>query len=158
MPFKDYNRLRPNVTQKRFNYLLSCLRFIIEQMFGKLKMRFPQLRWLNMEVLFAPKVAAACCVLHNFLLDRAAPNELELVRRDDSELALPELADGSGGVTLEDLAVPVNVDLANADPRSRAAGLRQLKEMMDKARVHEVLRFIRARDPETRREYARPPR
>lgn len=154
VPYKeDYGELFD--FQKRFNYLHSCLRIIIEMTFGKLKMRFPQLRNLNMDVLFGPDVVTACCVLHNFLLDsEALQDQLEPTDQEDNEPIMHELEDGGGGVGLGAMDAEDEVDAE--DPRSRAAGLRRLNDMLAIARVDQPLVFREVADPRSGIVYQRP--
>ncbi|KAG7254514.1 hypothetical protein CRUP_004627 [Coryphaenoides rupestris] len=56
--------------EARFNKHHAQARSIIERTFGMLKTRWRAifLRALGIQTLFAPKVIAACCILHNLCL------------------------------------------------------------------------------------------
>lgn len=56
--------------QKRFNYMLSSARILIELSFGQLKGRWRCLNKKNeSHIDFMPLIVACCCVLHNFCID-----------------------------------------------------------------------------------------
>lgn len=63
--FRDNGNL--TAEQRRFNYLHSKTRIVIEHTFGILKSRWRILKYINVNtVQKAVKVIAACCILHNF--------------------------------------------------------------------------------------------
>ena len=55
-----------NVDKIRFDMQMNAGRVLVENAFGLLKGRWRILKRANCSVLRLPKVAAACCVLHNF--------------------------------------------------------------------------------------------
>ncbi|XP_071177496.1 putative nuclease HARBI1 [Mytilus edulis] len=62
-PFKDYGNLNSN--QKRYNFVHSSTRMMIEHAFGALKGRFRRLKYIDMlDLNKAVKVSLSCCVLH----------------------------------------------------------------------------------------------
>ncbi|XP_050337927.1 uncharacterized protein LOC126764177 [Bactrocera neohumeralis] len=68
VPYKDNGYLTQE--QKRFNYVLSSTRVIIEQAFGILKKKFRILNYLEIQnLILAKHIIMACMVLHNFIID-----------------------------------------------------------------------------------------
>ncbi|CAC5422456.1 unnamed protein product [Mytilus coruscus] len=66
-PFKDYGNLNRN--QKRYNFVHSSTRMMIEHAFGALKGRFHRLKFIDMlDLNKAVKVAFICYVLHELCL------------------------------------------------------------------------------------------
>ncbi|XP_018577163.1 protein ALP1-like [Anoplophora glabripennis] len=66
-PYRDNRNL--TVEQRRFNYLHSKTRIVIEHTFGILKSRWRILKYINVNTVEkAVKIIVACCVLHNFCL------------------------------------------------------------------------------------------
>lgn len=62
-PFKEFGNLSRN--QKRYNFLHSSTRMMIEIEFGALKGRFRRHKFLDMlDMKKADKVSLSCCVLH----------------------------------------------------------------------------------------------
>ena len=60
------NNGRLSQQQKHFNYRLSRARVVVEHCYGRLKGRWRcLLKRLDVDVNYASKVVAACCVLHN---------------------------------------------------------------------------------------------
>ncbi len=97
--------------QKRFNFLLSSARILIEMTFGQLKGRWRCLNKKNeSHIDNMPLIVACCCVLHNFCIDhedqfRREPLELpEAFERFEMMEPLP------GGVRPEQQENHVNID------------------------------------------------
>ena len=58
----------PSLTaqEKKFNYVLSRARVVVEIAFGRLKARWRKLaKQIDMHIDNVPHILAACCVLHN---------------------------------------------------------------------------------------------
>ncbi|KAH7937284.1 hypothetical protein HPB49_010077 [Dermacentor silvarum] len=67
-PIRDYGSL--HASDKAFNTKLSSTRVLIENAFGELKGRFPQLQRLDLTAVDnVTKFILACCVLHNICID-----------------------------------------------------------------------------------------
>lgn len=65
--FRDNGHL--TVQQRQYNNKLAGIRSSIERTFGLLKNKFLRLRYIDMNIIEEiPVVVAACCVLHNFVI------------------------------------------------------------------------------------------
>jgi len=81
VPFRDNGHLTEK--EKKYNYVFSANRCVIERAFALLKGKFRRLKYLDVNDLsFVPSVVIACCVLHNFILQ----SERDTVMLDDIEL------------------------------------------------------------------------
>ena len=68
VPFRDNGNLTPQ--QRRFNFIHSSTRMVIERAFSLLKGRFRRLKYLDMSRIHEiPIVIIATCTLHNICLD-----------------------------------------------------------------------------------------
>lgn len=66
-PYRDNGNL--TAQQKRYNYIHSSTRTVIERAFGLLKGRFRRLHFIEVKKLqTACGIMLACCILHNFCL------------------------------------------------------------------------------------------
>ena len=73
-PFKDHGNLTPQ--QRRFNFIHSSTRMVIERAFSLLKGRFRRLKYLDMRrIQDIPTVIIVACTLHNICLDSGDPYE-----------------------------------------------------------------------------------
>lgn len=64
-PFKEPELI--SQARRRYNKCVSSMRVCVENAFGRLKSRFPVLRWYNMDVNSAEAVIKSCVALHNFV-------------------------------------------------------------------------------------------
>ncbi|XP_018407209.1 PREDICTED: putative nuclease HARBI1 [Cyphomyrmex costatus] len=81
-PFRDNGHLSPR--QKLYNKKLSSKRVVIEQGFGRLKVRFRRLKFLNMSLMNEMKiVVVAACVLHNICIRYNDETELSDNEREE---------------------------------------------------------------------------
>ena len=72
--FKDHGNLTPQ--QRRFNFIHSSTRMVIERAFSLLKGRFCRLKYLDMLLIQdIPTVIIVACTLHNICLDNGDPYE-----------------------------------------------------------------------------------
>lgn len=79
IPYKDNGRL--TVTQRDFNYKLSCNRMVVEHAFGLLKNKFPRIHY-PLQVLSwkrAVHIITACMLLHNFILRTETDDTLDVL-------------------------------------------------------------------------------
>ena len=66
-PYRENGNL--NAVQKRYNYIHSSTRSVIEHAFGLLKGRFRRLHYIEVKkVNTACDIILACCILYNFCL------------------------------------------------------------------------------------------
>ncbi|XP_063436630.1 putative nuclease HARBI1 [Mytilus trossulus] len=66
-PYKDYGNLTRN--QRKYNFVHSSTRMVIEHAFGALKGRFRRLKYLDiLDIQKAVEVSLSCCVLHELCL------------------------------------------------------------------------------------------
>ena len=71
-PYKDNGFL--NNTQKRFNYVHSSTRNVIERAFALLKGKFPRAKQINIKKISdIALLSVAMCILHNFCIDEGYP-------------------------------------------------------------------------------------
>ncbi|XP_052264182.1 putative nuclease HARBI1 [Dreissena polymorpha] len=76
VPYRDNGHL--DQLQKKFNKCHSSTRVDVERAIGLLKCKFRRLEYLDMLMeLEIPVVISACCVLHNFILQRESDTEPE---------------------------------------------------------------------------------
>lgn len=76
---KPYSSAEADVSKRRFNTKLSSLRTeMTENVFARLKQRFPILRELRYNLRYAQRTVLACCVLHNIAasLNDEVPNKV----------------------------------------------------------------------------------
>ncbi|XP_052786768.1 putative nuclease HARBI1 isoform X1 [Mya arenaria] len=85
VPYRDNGHL--DAQQKKFNKAHSSTRVDVERAIGLLKSKFRRLK--NLDMLLAeqiPEVITACCVLHNFILDREGEDVVEDVEYDSASV------------------------------------------------------------------------
>ena len=66
-----------------FDARWSARRVKIENAFGILKNKFQILNNLNANLKYASTIVTACCILHNFMIDKGGSSEIEIM---DNEL------------------------------------------------------------------------
>lgn len=110
-PFKDNGNLARN--QKKYNFVHSQTRVVIEHTFGLLKGRWRRLLQLTLkDVAEDTNFILAACVLHNFCYLR-------------NDLVINEMVDPEDRIRVERQVVPLN------DNRSKEAGTRKREEIRD---------------------------
>lgn len=78
-PFRDNGHL--NVRETTYNIKLSSIRSVIERAFGLLKGKFRRLKDLQIEDFdLGNRMIAACCVLHNIVIDN---RDVDLIDSDE---------------------------------------------------------------------------
>ena len=83
-PFKDFGNLSRN--QKRYNFLHSSTRMMIEHALGTLQGKFRRLKFLDMlDMKKAVKVSLSCCVLRELCLSQN-DNMSEYIEEGVSEI------------------------------------------------------------------------
>ena len=85
---KEYSRNPPRNPRELFNLRHASLRNAIERAFGVLKKRFPIIASSTIatySVEAQKKIIVACCILHNFLIDKDP--DRQIVAQVDAELA-----------------------------------------------------------------------
>ncbi|KAJ3699657.1 hypothetical protein LUZ61_003362 [Rhynchospora tenuis] len=85
---KEYSRNPPRNSRELYNLRHSSLRNAIERAFGVLKKRFPIIGSSNQSyysVEVQKKIIMACCVLHNYLIDKDP--DRRLMAQVDAEVA-----------------------------------------------------------------------
>lgn len=88
IPYKDYGNL--NHAEVNFNKKFCGTRVYIENAFGLLKGRFRQLFEVHMHsVDKINKFIIACCVLHNFCIDKNDLLHVELIEENNNENEVP---------------------------------------------------------------------
>ena len=90
-PMKDNGYL--SRSQITYNNKLSCIRFIIERAFALLKGKFRRLKYLDiLDFELGNQVIAACCIVHNFIINRNE-NEDEIDVEVDQDVQNEHLND-----------------------------------------------------------------
>lgn len=85
---KEYSRNPPRNLRELFNLRHASLRNAIERAFGVLKKRFPIIASSTIptySVEAQKKIIVACCILHNFLIDKDP--DRHIIAQVDAELA-----------------------------------------------------------------------
>ena len=104
-PYRDNGNLQAE--QKRYNYIHSATRTVIERSFGILKGRFRRLHFIETkEMKTSCDTGVSCCVLHNFCIKHGDNGE-EFMEEDQ----------GNGNVA----AAPADNDNTGAAKRDRLA-------------------------------------
>lgn len=88
---RPYSGKHLSVQQRIFNYRLSRARIYVECAFGILANKWRILhRAMNVQYEFATDIIKACCVLHNFVLNRDGVKASDDIIFDDSDLQILE--------------------------------------------------------------------
>ncbi|XP_033759034.1 protein ANTAGONIST OF LIKE HETEROCHROMATIN PROTEIN 1-like [Pecten maximus] len=93
-PYRDNGHL--NNYQKRYNFLQSSCRSVIERTFALLKGKFRRLKYLDMhKIEKVPDVIMAACVLHNFIREHESSCEVES-DPEDSDMSFNDPCNSQG--------------------------------------------------------------
>lgn len=90
--FKNYGNL--TAQQKKFNYILSSSRIVVEHAFGLLKGRFRRLLHFteHRHIPFVVNIIVCACILHNICIDQNDEFD-EIVPEDDNDVSESEDSD-----------------------------------------------------------------
>lgn len=83
-PFVDNGHLSPQ--QVQFNTRLNSVRQVIGRAFGRLKGKFMKLKLLNIKTVeHGNAIIAACCILHNFVINENLADEMNYEYESDED-------------------------------------------------------------------------